>query len=125
MTKDKIIEELWKIIDDIDTYSDMAKSDDKLYRSLVEKKQDERWKLPITTDEYGINIKNNLMELCLSVEEMELIRALLEIFPINTISHPVESGYVRSIQGKLIDELHKVKVVKNIDISEVLDKVNG
>lgn len=125
MTKDKIIEELWKIIDDIDTYSDMAKSDDKLYRSLVEKKQNERWKLPITTDEYGINIKNNLMELCLSVEEMELIRALLEIFPISTISHPVESGYVRSIQGKLIDELHKVKVVKNIDISEVLDKVNG
>ena len=29
------LEKLWDIIDDIDTYGDMAKSDDKLYRSLV------------------------------------------------------------------------------------------
>ena len=35
---------LWSIINDIDTYSDMAKGDDKLYRSLVEKKQKERFK---------------------------------------------------------------------------------
>jgi len=33
------LEKLWDIIDDIDTYGDMAKSDDKLYRSLVERRQ--------------------------------------------------------------------------------------
>jgi len=34
---------LWGIIDDIDTYGDIAKSDDKFYRSLVEKKQRDRF----------------------------------------------------------------------------------
>jgi predicted nucleotide-binding protein len=42
--KDKIIYELWKIIDDIDTASDIAKGNDKAYRNMVEKKQEERWK---------------------------------------------------------------------------------
>ena len=49
---------LWQIIDDIDTYGDMAKSNDALFRSLVEKKQKERWKLPITTDGYEIMLKD-------------------------------------------------------------------
>ena len=31
----EIIEKLWVVIDDIDTYSDMAKADDKLYRSRI------------------------------------------------------------------------------------------
>jgi len=60
MSKDEIIEKLWRIIDDIDTYSDMAKSDDKLYRSLVERKQNERWKLPIECDGYSIKINKGL-----------------------------------------------------------------
>lgn len=48
-----LVEKLWNIIDDIDTFSDMAKSDDRLYRALVERKQAERWsKTPITTDGY-------------------------------------------------------------------------
>ena len=38
---------------------DMAKSDDALFRRLVEKKQKERWKLPITTDGYEIILKDN------------------------------------------------------------------
>ena len=54
-----LITSLWQIIDDIDTYGDMAKSDDAFFRSLVEKKQKERWKLPITTDGYGIMLKDN------------------------------------------------------------------
>ena len=40
------IEKLWQIVDDIDTYGDMAKSDDAMFRSLVENKQKERWELP-------------------------------------------------------------------------------
>lgn len=52
-----IIEQLWNIIDDIDTYGDMAKSDDKLFRSLVENRQKDRWKTGITTDGYELNIQ--------------------------------------------------------------------
>jgi len=33
---------LWRIIDDIDTISDMAKGNDRVYRQLVEKKQSMR-----------------------------------------------------------------------------------
>lgn len=33
------LEFLWNIIDDIDTYSDMAKSDNSLFRTLVERRQ--------------------------------------------------------------------------------------
>lgn len=50
------IEFLWVIIDDIDTYSDMAKGDDKLYRSLVQRRQKHRWETGITTDGYKLDI---------------------------------------------------------------------
>jgi hypothetical protein len=46
-------EKLWQIIDDIDTYSDMAKSDDKLFRGLVERKQKERFEI-LTSDGYDL-----------------------------------------------------------------------
>jgi len=58
MTKDEIIIALWDIIDDIDTYSDIAKSDDVLYRSLVERRQKERFKLPMHTDGFNLTIDN-------------------------------------------------------------------
>lgn len=51
------IEKLWQIVDDIDTYGDMAKSNDAMFRSLVENKQKERWELPITTDGYKLIYK--------------------------------------------------------------------
>ena len=34
---------LWEIIDDIDTYGDLAKDNEKLYRNLVEKRQRDRF----------------------------------------------------------------------------------
>jgi hypothetical protein len=50
------LEKLWDIIDDIDTYSDMAKADEKLYRSLVERRQSDRFKeTGISTDGYTLN----------------------------------------------------------------------
>ena len=50
------LEKLWSIIDDIDTYSDMAKADDKLYRTLVERRQRMRFKeTGITTDGYKLS----------------------------------------------------------------------
>ena len=53
------IEKLWQIVDDIDTYGDMAKSNNAMFRSLVENKQKERWELPITTDGYKLIYKDN------------------------------------------------------------------
>jgi hypothetical protein len=50
------LEKLWDIIDDIDTYSDMAKADEKLYRSLVERRQSDRFKeTGISTDGYTLD----------------------------------------------------------------------
>jgi hypothetical protein len=51
-----IIEQLWAIIDDIDTYGDMAKNDDKAFRAMVERRQKDRWKTGITTDGYTLNV---------------------------------------------------------------------
>lgn len=45
MTKyKKIAEKLWQSLDNIDTASDIAKNDDKMYRLLVEKEQKKRFK---------------------------------------------------------------------------------
>ena len=49
------VEYLWNIIDDIDTYGDVAKSNDRLFRKLVERRQSDRWKTGITTDGYTLN----------------------------------------------------------------------
>ena len=50
------IEKLWNIIDDIDTYGDMAKADEKLYRSLVERRQRTRFEeTGISTDGHTLN----------------------------------------------------------------------
>jgi hypothetical protein len=43
MDKDKLIFNLWRIIDNIDTFGDMAKSNDEVFRSLTEKEQQKRW----------------------------------------------------------------------------------
>jgi hypothetical protein len=39
----KIAEDLWQILDNIDTASDIAKGDDKLYRSLVAQEHKKRF----------------------------------------------------------------------------------
>ena len=50
------LEKLWNIIDDIDTYGDMAKDDEKLYRTLVERRQRTRFEeTGITTDGYELS----------------------------------------------------------------------
>ena len=49
------VEALWTIIDDIDTCSDMAKGNDKVYRQFVERRQAERWAdTSIRSDGYNI-----------------------------------------------------------------------
>ena len=42
MTWKQVAEALWSLLDDIDTAGDMAKSDDKAYRAMVEKLQRRR-----------------------------------------------------------------------------------
>jgi hypothetical protein len=44
---------LWKIIDDIDTYSNVAKDNDVLFRNLVERKQSERHTI-LSSDGYSL-----------------------------------------------------------------------
>lgn len=44
---------LWKMLDDIDTYSDVAKDNDKVYRRLVEAKQQERFAI-MQSDGYSL-----------------------------------------------------------------------
>lgn len=41
--KDELIFQLWRIIDNIDTFGDMAKSDDKAFRAMTEREQKKRW----------------------------------------------------------------------------------
>jgi hypothetical protein len=36
---------LWMLLDDIDTADDIAKTDDKLYRSICQKYQKKRWEI--------------------------------------------------------------------------------
>ncbi|MFQ5788328.1 MAG: hypothetical protein ACE5H1_10170 [Thermodesulfobacteriota bacterium] len=49
------VEKLWAIIDEIDSYSDIAKTDNKLYRNLVEHRQAMRWsETDIVSDGYDI-----------------------------------------------------------------------
>ena len=36
---------LWMLLDDIDTADDIAKADDKLYRSICQKYQKKRWEI--------------------------------------------------------------------------------
>ncbi len=47
------VEELWQMLDDIDTYSDMAKSDNQVYRTLVERKQKTRFQV-LESDGYDL-----------------------------------------------------------------------
>ena len=75
----EIIEKLWVVIDDIDTYSDMAKADDKLYRSLVERRQKDRWGTRINCDGYKLEFPTpftptTLHELIEKVEKMTIER---------------------------------------------------
>lgn len=44
---------LWMLLDDIDTASDIAKSDDKLYRSLCDGIQKKRWEI-LSGEEFDI-----------------------------------------------------------------------
>lgn len=52
----EVIESLWRIIDDIDTAGDIAKSNDVVYRKIVEKRQKERWETGITSDGYTLDL---------------------------------------------------------------------
>ena len=82
----EIIEKLWVVIDDIDTYSDMAKADDKLYRSLVERRQKDRWGTGINCDGYKLEFPTTftpqaLPELIEKVEKMTIERCATAVGP--------------------------------------------
>ena len=56
-TKDQIIIALWRLLDDIDTASDMAKENNEMYRALVEMTHRKRFNTGITTDGYDLYLR--------------------------------------------------------------------
>lgn len=54
--KDNVIRFLFGLLDDIDTASDMAKADEALYRTMVERIQARRWECGVTTDGYTLDL---------------------------------------------------------------------
>ena len=58
---------LWKLLDDIDSYSDMAKGDDALFRRLVERKVTERFDV-YTSDGYNLFKKDKQTGLDIRVD---------------------------------------------------------
>jgi len=97
----EIIEKLWVVIDDIDTYSDMAKADDKLYRSLVERRQKDRWGTRINCDGHKLEFPTQftptvLNELIEKVEKMTIERcAVITAMSIIDMPTTVEISTVR------------------------------
>jgi len=53
----RLVEYLFQIIDDIDTAGDIAKSDDKAFRRLVEQYQKKRWETGIDCDGYTLDLE--------------------------------------------------------------------
>lgn len=102
-----IIKKLWQIIDDIDTIGDIAKSDDKLYRRMVEKKQIERWELPIECDGqtiyYGKTYKQCVFE---KFKEGKCV-----VVAINKIT-----GHIWTIKEHEIEILESMINAKHIDM---------
>ena len=92
----QIIETLWQIIDDIDTASDIFKSDDYAYRKYVEKKQAQRWQTGIETDGYMIDIEPALHPELQSNPQMELNYEQ----PVEDVIEP-SAKMINGILGKL------------------------
>ena len=97
----EIIEKLWVVIDDIDTYSDMAKADDKLYRSLVERRQKDRWGTRINCDGYKLEFPTPftptaLNELIEKVEKLTIERCA-QMFSDSVIGGRYLADQVRTI----------------------------
>ena len=103
MTKDnalklalEALEKLWNIIDDIDTYGDMAKGDEKLYRALVERRQRTRFEeTGISTDGYELTggvitvIKKALVNEALEKKAQNARELGLDYEPVAFASHGV------------------------------------
>lgn len=110
------IEKLWVVIDDIDTYSDMAKADDKLYRSLVERRQKDRWGTGINCDGYKLEFPTPfsptaLPELIENVEKRTIERCASEGVR-KAWSQTIPDGQavadaIRSLPGVKMEDLQK------------------
>lgn len=76
--KDELIFHLWRIIDNIDTFGDMAKSDDQAFRAMTEREQKKRWSHTsedfvdyLYSQYYGENSKNGAPTKFLFESELE------------------------------------------------------
>lgn len=63
----EVAQYLYKLLDDIDTAGDMAKSDDKLYRSIVERTQSKKGLVVDKCDGYTVQFKPSPNKLLFSL----------------------------------------------------------
>ena len=102
---DAIIESLWSIIDDIDSYGDVAKSNDKLYRELVEQRQKDRWNTGITTDGYTLNIPSHPAPSWVGLSDDEISKVISdEQIPVRT--GKTANRFARAIEQALKEKNH-------------------
>ena len=102
-----IIQQLWDIIDDIDTYGDMAKADDKLYRALVERRQKDRWKTGITTDGQTLNVPfYTAPRQWQGLTDEEIVGASCECVDDGTFNMNCAVDFARAIEAKLKEKNH-------------------
>lgn len=60
----EVAQYLYQLLDDIDTAGDMAKGDDKLYRSIVERIQSKKWLVVDKCDGYTVQFKPASNAMC-------------------------------------------------------------
>jgi len=96
------LEKLWNIIDDIDTYGDMAKGDEKLYRALVERRQRTRFEeTGISTDGYE-----------LTGGAITAIKEALMSVPDGVQPDPYKQGYADAMNWKIQNHLEHLPVAQ-------------
>lgn len=106
----EIIEKLWVVIDDIDTYSDMAKADDKLYRSLVERRQKDRWGTRINCDGHKLEFPTPftptaLNELIEKVEKRTIERCAEKLLSIGALGDGDFLAAIHALPNVTMEEL--------------------
>jgi hypothetical protein len=110
----EVLERLWGIIDDIDTYGDMAKADEKLYRKLVERRQRQRFEeTGISTDGYELH-GGAITALRAIINQEEAQPAV-----------PLTDEQIDDIWNRYCDEMGEASVNEAYDIAHAIEAAHG
>jgi hypothetical protein len=101
-----IIEKLWKIIDDIDTASDMFKNNNQIYRNYVERKVDERFTTGVKTDGYSLLLPFDLKYSIKTISSKNCFCEAIRIWNNFENDFHNEIEYSKKDAKKLVDQLN-------------------